>query len=172
MTRTLTITRIDCARDDARVAMAALRRQLSPKGDVVSPRGREKTLAVFGAPLTPQQVATYIVEGRHRIIGLNDLTHADRLALSQAIEQAHRVRLQAVGQELDWAIRDVMGTHRGGVGTRNAHRLEQILAQHAGGETGSRAVIQAAINEIRWVEGMRRELGNLRPNLANLQPAP
>ena len=60
MTTTLNIPRIDCASDDAREAIARLRRQLSPRGDVVSPRGREKTIAVFGEPLTPAQVVERI----------------------------------------------------------------------------------------------------------------
>ena len=44
----LAMTRIDTRRDDARGAIAALRRKLSPRGDVVSPRGRERTIAAFG----------------------------------------------------------------------------------------------------------------------------
>src|SRR3954451_7418572 len=56
MATTLNISRIDCASDDAREAILELRRQLSPKGDVVSPQGRARTVAAFGEPLTPQQV--------------------------------------------------------------------------------------------------------------------
>jgi histidinol dehydrogenase len=56
----LRITRIDCARKDAREAIRGLREQLSVKGDVVSPQGRAKTVAVFGEPLTPQQVVERI----------------------------------------------------------------------------------------------------------------
>ena len=39
MATTLNICRIDCASDDAREAIAGLRRQLSPDGNVVSPQG-------------------------------------------------------------------------------------------------------------------------------------
>ncbi len=60
MTATLTIPRIDTTHDDAREAIARLRRQLSPQGDVVSPKGRERTIAVFGEPLTPRQVVARI----------------------------------------------------------------------------------------------------------------
>jgi histidinol dehydrogenase len=60
LTTTLNIPRIDCSRKNAREAILALRRQLSPRGDVVSPKGRERTIAVFGAPLTPQQVVERI----------------------------------------------------------------------------------------------------------------
>jgi histidinol dehydrogenase len=61
------IPRIDCSKDDAREAIAGLRAKLSPRGDIVSPRGRERTIAVFGEPLTPHQVVDRIladVQGR------------------------------------------------------------------------------------------------------------
>ena len=60
MTMTLNIPRIDCSTDDAREAVQRLRRQLSPRGDVVSPEGRARTIAAFGEPLTPQQVVERI----------------------------------------------------------------------------------------------------------------
>ncbi len=60
MTSTLNIPRIDCSTDDAREAVQRLRRQLSPRGDVVSPEGRARTIAAFGEPLTPQQVVERI----------------------------------------------------------------------------------------------------------------
>ncbi|MDB5352224.1 MAG: histidinol dehydrogenase [Planctomycetota bacterium] len=60
MTTILNIPRIDCATDDAREAILRLRRQLSPRGDVVSARDRTRTMASFGEPLTPQQVVERI----------------------------------------------------------------------------------------------------------------
>jgi histidinol dehydrogenase len=60
MTTTLNIPRIDCVRDDAREAILELRRRMSPRGDVVSPQGRARTVAAFGEPLTPQQVVERI----------------------------------------------------------------------------------------------------------------
>ncbi len=60
MTKILNIPRIDTSTDDAREAVQRLRRQLSPRGDVVSPQGRAKTIATFGEPLTPQQVVERI----------------------------------------------------------------------------------------------------------------
>ena len=47
-------------RDDARQAIAALRRELSPKGNVVSPEGKARTIAAFGEPLAPRQVVERI----------------------------------------------------------------------------------------------------------------
>ena len=60
MSRPIAIRRIDCARDDARGALEALRRQLSPDGELVSPAGRDRTIAAFGEPLTPRQVVERI----------------------------------------------------------------------------------------------------------------
>ncbi len=58
----LQITRIDTRQDELGTALAALRAKLSPKGDVVSERGRQLTLEVFGEPLSPQQVVLRICE--------------------------------------------------------------------------------------------------------------
>jgi histidinol dehydrogenase len=60
MTTTLKIRRIDCARADARGEIEALRRQLSPSGEVVSPEGKARTIAAFGEPLSPRQVVERI----------------------------------------------------------------------------------------------------------------
>jgi histidinol dehydrogenase len=56
----LFLRRIDSRRDDIREAMADLRARLSLRGDIVSPAGRQKTIEVFGEPLTPQQVVERI----------------------------------------------------------------------------------------------------------------
>jgi len=56
----LQIARIDTRQDDLHAALATLRAKLSPRGDVVSERGRQLTLDVFGEPLSPQQVVTRI----------------------------------------------------------------------------------------------------------------
>ena len=56
----LKILRIDSRRDDVAVAMEELRRRLSPRGDVVSQRGRQLTIDVFGEPLSPVQVVERI----------------------------------------------------------------------------------------------------------------
>ena len=56
----LTIPRIDTRRDDVSAALDALRQKLSPRGDIVSEAGRRRTIEVFGAPLSPQQVVERI----------------------------------------------------------------------------------------------------------------
>jgi len=56
----LNIQRIDTKRDNVEQALDALREKLSPRGDIVSERGRQLTIDVFGAPLSPQQVVEKI----------------------------------------------------------------------------------------------------------------
>jgi len=51
---------INTASDDARRHFAALREKLSPRGDVVSEAGRQRTIELFGSPLSPQQVVERI----------------------------------------------------------------------------------------------------------------
>ena len=51
---------IDCRADDARTALDALREKLSPRGNIVSEAGRQKTIELFGEPLSPQQVVERI----------------------------------------------------------------------------------------------------------------
>ena len=51
---------IDARQPGYTTALDALREQLSPSGNVVSERGRELTLRVFGEPLAPQQVVQRI----------------------------------------------------------------------------------------------------------------
>ncbi|WP_146389032.1 histidinol dehydrogenase [Allorhodopirellula solitaria] len=48
------------ARQGGDEVLAQLREKLSPRGDLVSPRGRELTQAVFGKPLTPVEVVDTI----------------------------------------------------------------------------------------------------------------
>ena len=42
------------------MALAELRRKLSPQGDVVSEAGKQRTVALFGEPLAPRQVVQRI----------------------------------------------------------------------------------------------------------------
>ena len=54
------IPTIDCTRDDAEPLLAQLREKLSPRGNVVSAAGRQRTIDLFGSPLTPQEVVEKI----------------------------------------------------------------------------------------------------------------
>jgi histidinol dehydrogenase len=56
----LRIQRIDARGHEPGEALAALRRRLSPQGEVVSEAGRRRTIEVFGEPLTPLEVVERI----------------------------------------------------------------------------------------------------------------
>lgn len=57
----MNLARIDSTRDDLQAALARIRAQLSPQGNVVSEAGRRRTIEVFGKPLTPQEVVATIL---------------------------------------------------------------------------------------------------------------
>jgi histidinol dehydrogenase len=52
--------RIDLSEADGRGRLESLRRRLVSQGEVVSPAGRQRTIDVFGEPLTPRQVVERI----------------------------------------------------------------------------------------------------------------
>lgn len=58
----LKLLRIDARQDDWTAALETLRERLNPRGGVVSERGRQKTLEVFGEPLAPPQVVARICD--------------------------------------------------------------------------------------------------------------
>lgn len=62
----LQITTIDCSRDNAEALFADLREKLSPRGNVVSAAGRQRTIDLFGEPLSPQQVVERICNDVNR----------------------------------------------------------------------------------------------------------
>ncbi len=68
----MSIPTINCHNDDATTLFAELREKLSPRGDVVSEAGRQRTIDLFGEPLSPQQVVERIC-GDVRTGGLESL---------------------------------------------------------------------------------------------------
>ena len=60
MTNPLNIQRFDTRQDSITSVVAALRDKLSPGGDIVSAAGRQRTIDVFGEPLTAKQVVQRI----------------------------------------------------------------------------------------------------------------
>ncbi len=60
MTSKISILRIDARHEDGVASIRKFLNRLSPDGEVVSDRGRQKTLEVFGQPLTPSQVVQKI----------------------------------------------------------------------------------------------------------------
>ena len=95
---TLTIQRIDTRRDDARAAIDRLRERLSPRGDIVSPAGRQRTIEVFGEPLSPQQVVQRIC-GDVRQRGLAAvLEYSARIDKAALTAETLRVSAQELAQ--------------------------------------------------------------------------
>lgn len=52
----LRIPILDCSQDDPLTLLAELRRKLSVQGDIVSEAGKQRTIDLFGEPLSPRQV--------------------------------------------------------------------------------------------------------------------
>jgi len=98
---TLQMPCIDARTGDASAELEALREHLSPRGDVVSPAGRERTMEVFGAPLTPVEVVERIcrdvreqgiaavLEYTRKLDGA-DLTPASLRVSETELEAAHQ----------------------------------------------------------------------------------
>jgi histidinol dehydrogenase len=105
--------RIDLAAADGRSRLDALRGKLVSQGDVISPAGRQKTIDVFGEPLSPRQVVERICEDvrrdglkalldySRRIDGA-DVTPESLIVPPAALAAAHRSAapsfLEAVGR--------------------------------------------------------------------------
>ena len=101
---TLSIRRIDCASNDALAAIAELRRELSPKGNVVSPEGRARTVAAFGEPLTPVQVVERIcadVAARGLAAVLDYTRRLDEVALEPGTVRVSRAELESAHESAD-----------------------------------------------------------------------
>ncbi len=101
---TLSIRRIDCASNDALAAIAELRRELSPRGNVVSPEGRARTVAAFGEPLTPVQVVERIcadVAARGLAAVLDYTRRLDGVALEPGTVRVSRAELESAHESAD-----------------------------------------------------------------------
>ena len=66
MSSEILIPRIDCRQSDASELFRQLRQKLSPRGDVVSESGRQRTLELFGEALSPRDVVKRICEDVRR----------------------------------------------------------------------------------------------------------
>ncbi|MGZ3316291.1 MAG: histidinol dehydrogenase [Isosphaeraceae bacterium] len=101
---TLSIRRIDCASSDALAAIVELRRELSPRGNVVTPEGRARTIAAFGEPLTPVQVVERIcsdVAARGLAAVLDYTLRLDGVALEPGTVRVPRAELESAHESAD-----------------------------------------------------------------------
>ncbi|MEX2171465.1 MAG: histidinol dehydrogenase [Pirellulales bacterium] len=94
----LAIRRIDTRQTGAATAIAALRGKLALEGDVISEAGRQKTIEVFGEPLTPVQVVERIcrdVRERGLAAVLEYTTKLDRADLTAETLRVPQAELAA-----------------------------------------------------------------------------
>lgn len=100
----LKIPVINCAEGNAGQLFADLRARLSPQGNIVSEAGRERTIALFGKPLTPQQVVEKICEDvrTQGLVALLDYTHKlDRKEISPQTLRVQPAELEAAHAQAD-----------------------------------------------------------------------
>lgn len=101
MSKALSIQTIDCRHNDAREVLDRLRDKLSPRGNIVSDAGRQRTIELFGEPLSPQQVVericddvragglTSVLEYSRKLDG-KELTEETLRVSAQEFEAAHK----------------------------------------------------------------------------------
>lgn len=80
----LKISWIDARKDDVNTQIGALRQKLSLKGNIVSEAGKQRTIEIFGAPLTPAEVVEKIC---------HDVAEKGLSALLDYSERIDRARL-------------------------------------------------------------------------------
>ncbi len=96
----LQIPVLDCSTEDPLVLLADLRRKLSLQGDIVSEAGKQRTIDLFGEPLSPRQVVQRIcndvrVQGLPAVLDYTkkldrkELTGETLRVSPEELEQAH-----------------------------------------------------------------------------------
>ncbi len=106
----LNITTIDCSQESAEPLFESLREKLSPRGNVVSEAGRQRTVALFGEPLTPQQVVERICGDvrQHGLSALLDYTR--KLDRKELTLESMRVTPEELSAAFDSADRNFLAT--------------------------------------------------------------
>lgn len=103
-TNSLKIPTIDCRSGDATELFRELREKLSPRGDVVSEAGRQRTIELFGEALSPRDVVQRICEDV-RTRGLDALLEytakLDRKELTVETIRVQPEELQAAAKAVD-----------------------------------------------------------------------
>ncbi|MFZ5829003.1 MAG: histidinol dehydrogenase [Planctomycetota bacterium] len=107
----LRLRQIDSRKDDIRPAMAELRDRLSPRGDVVSPASRQRTIDVFGEALAPVAVVERIcrdVASRGLKAVLEFSAKIDRVELTPATIRVSEAELAAAHAAADPLLLDAV----------------------------------------------------------------
>ncbi len=123
--------RIDCSRDDAAQEIARLRAELGPKGNVVSPEGRARTIQAFGEPLSPPQVVERICEdvAARGLEAVVDYTRRlDGRTLEPAEIKVDRAELEAAHRQAGPAYLETIARVRDNILTYQRAILHQNVA--------------------------------------------
>lgn len=108
----LTIPVLNATRDDPRRLLADLRRKLSLEGDIVSEAGRQRTIELFGEPLSPRQVVERIC-GDVKRGGLSAvLSYTKRLDHQELTAETVRVSVEELAAARDAASPKFLATIR------------------------------------------------------------
>jgi histidinol dehydrogenase len=114
----LSITTIDCRQDDAAELFRQLRDKLSPRGDVVSEAGRQRTIDLFGEPLSPREVVRRICDDvrRRGIESVLEYTaKLDRKELTPSTIRVTPEELAAAARQASPAFLDTVRQIRGNI---------------------------------------------------------
>jgi histidinol dehydrogenase len=98
------ILRIDSRNEDVLGKMRFLRAKLSPRGDVVSAASRQRTLEIFGEPLTPAEVVRRICNevSEHGLPSLLEYCNKiDRVSLTASELRVPEAELRLAAQKAD-----------------------------------------------------------------------
>jgi histidinol dehydrogenase len=108
----ISVRRISSVQADALAQLAELRARLSPQGDVVSPRGRQLTEAVFGEALPPSRVVERICNDVRKR-GLEAVLHyTEQFDRAQLTRESMRVSPRELKAAHDSADRSFLETLR------------------------------------------------------------
>lgn len=105
------IRTIDCRSENAAAEIAKIREQLSPRGDLVSERGKQLTTQVFGEPLTPREVVARICEtvaGRGMDAVLEYSQKLDKAALTAETIRVSEAELKEAHAQADSEYLDAL----------------------------------------------------------------
>ncbi|MDR1958294.1 MAG: histidinol dehydrogenase [Planctomycetaceae bacterium] len=107
MAKHLAITWIDSREENVGQKMAELREKLSPRGDIVSTAGRQRTVEIFGEPLTPQQIVEKVCKeiDKNGIAALLDYNRRiDKAEITQETLRVSLAELEAAHRQADPAF--------------------------------------------------------------------
>ncbi|MCH2212284.1 MAG: histidinol dehydrogenase [Fuerstiella sp.] len=103
---------IDCRHDDAAGLFRSLREKLSPRGDVVSEAGRQRTIELFGEALSPRAVVQRICSDVQKKGISAVLDYTSRLDRSDLTAETVRVPQEQLEAAVDAADPNFLNTIR------------------------------------------------------------